>query len=53
MIFVAGLIWKNRANQERSGPADGGISSLEGAGDAAEKNESVEVFKVVSPVEHR
>lgn len=42
MILLAGLMWKKRANQERSGPPEGGLSSLEGAGDVDEKSESTE-----------
>jgi len=39
MTLLAGFTWKNRANQERSGPA-GGLSSVEGAGEALENSES-------------
>ena len=47
--MVAGLRWKKRANQERSGPAEGGLSSLDGAGDAEEKRESSELLIIVVP----
>lgn len=46
-IFEAGLIWKNRANQERSGPTEGGPSLLDGDGEAVENSESKDLFVCV------
>ena len=39
--------WKKRANQDRSGPALGGASLLEGDGEAAENRESNDRFVFV------
>lgn len=47
MILVAGLRWKKRANHDRSGPAEGGLSSLDGAGDDDEKKESTDPLSMV------
>lgn len=51
-ILVAGLMLKNRANQERPGSTEGGLSSLDGAGDAAENNESSELLTSVVSTLH-